>query len=59
MKNKLKSFKCHICETIIITDKTTVRCENCGNEYVLEGGVYYRRNMWAKWSDQIRGKNET
>lgn len=58
MKNKLKSFKCHTCNTIIITDKPTARCGNCGSEYVLKNGVYYRRNMWSKWADQIRGKNE-
>lgn len=58
MKNKLKSFKCHTCNTIILTDKSLVRCENCGNSYVLEDGVWLRENMWGKWARQIRGENE-
>ncbi|MBA7679521.1 hypothetical protein ES703_87818 [subsurface metagenome] len=58
MKNKLKSFKCHTCNTIILTDKTTVRCENCGSSYVLESENWFKENMWSKWSNQIQGKNE-
>lgn len=54
MENKLKTFKCHTCNTIIFTDKPTVRCENCGSSYVLKDGVYLRENTYSKWSDQIR-----
>ena len=41
MKNK--TFKCHICNTIIFTDKLKVKCKGCGNEYVLKDGKYYRK----------------
>ncbi len=57
MKNKLKSFKCHTCNTIILTDKPTVRCENCGGSYVFEDRVYLRENIYSKWAKQIRGEN--
>ena len=46
MKNK--HFKCHACNTIIFTDKPKVKCKNCGNEYVLKEGKYYRRNVYSK-----------
>jgi len=58
MKNKLKSFKCHICSTIIITDKNTVRCKNCGSSYVLENGVWLRENCYSKQRDLMLKKNE-
>ena len=54
MENKSKIFKCHTCNTIILIDKPTVRCENCGSYYVLENGNWFRENMWSKWADQIQ-----
>ena len=46
MKNK--NFKCHACNTVIFTKKSIVKCENCGNEYILKDGKYYRRNVYSK-----------
>lgn len=57
MKNKLKSFKCHTCKTVILTDKLIVRCKNCGSSYVLKDGVWLRENCYSKWADQVRGEN--
>jgi len=48
MKKKIKNFRCHICRTVIITDKSTIKCENCGNEYTLKDGKYYRENWITK-----------
>ena len=46
MKNK--TFRCHICETVIFTDKERQICNNCKNEYVLKDGKYYRRNVYSR-----------
>lgn len=51
-QGKLRKFKCHICGTIILTDKKRVLCDKCNNEYVEKGGKFYRRN----WASRVYGK---
>ena len=57
MKNKLRSFKCHICGTIILTDKNKARCENCGSEYNQKDGKFYRENVYSKMYKKFREKS--
>ncbi|MEK6830752.1 MAG: hypothetical protein AABX77_01875 [Nanoarchaeota archaeon] len=45
---KTKSFKCHICGTLIFTEKKKDSCERCKNEYVLKEGKFYRENVYSK-----------
>ena len=46
---KLRTFKCHICKKVVfITAKKKVKCENCGHEYTLKEGKYYRANVYSK-----------
>jgi len=48
MKNKLRTFKCPRCGTLILTDKKKIKCENCGEEYEFQDGNYYRENVYSK-----------
>ena len=48
LKMKNRYFKCHACNTIIFTDKSKVKCENCGNEYILKNKKFYRENVYSK-----------
>jgi len=53
MKNKLRSFRCHICKNIVfITDKNKVKCSKCGSEYNLKDGKFFREN----WITRAYGK---
>ena len=48
MKNKTKTFNCHICGSFILTDKEKVKCDNCKNKYSLKNGRFYRENVYSK-----------
>jgi len=46
---KLKIFKCHICKNrVLITSGNKIRCENCGSEYILKDGKFYKENCYSK-----------
>ncbi len=53
---KTKTFKCHTCRTIILTDKSKPKCKNCGSEYTLKDRKYYRENTYSKWAKKLKGK---
>ena len=51
---KQRNFKCHICGTIILTNKNKIKCEHCGNEYSLKDGKFYRENWITKSYGRFR-----
>jgi len=50
----MKKFKCPACKKITLTEDFDVKCEGCGNEFVLKDGQYYRKSVYSKMYRNFR-----